>query len=171
MKIVAKTKKRLKWLINEIRTQKQHEADMEGARARSPYYHVGLQILQACDWYYHDGLDIATVMETINHALREPVNLTTGARFHGILDPYADYEPAKQPSLDYEHVVIYTRHELRPHNTLTANMVYMIDNTVGLWYDGYYSDKLAMNLLQGYAIVLVSGWSGRRKPLAYRAGG
>lgn len=176
MKIVAKrgrlpaaTKKRLRFLVAEIRQQKQAEKEMVEARERSLYYKVGLQILQACDWYYHDGLDIETVMEVINQALRHPVGTTTGANFND-LDKYADIAPEKQPPLDYEQVIVFTRHELRPHDTLTANMIYLIDNTVGMWYDGYYSEKLAVALLYDYATVLVSGWSGRKRPLEYRAG-
>lgn len=176
MKVIAKrgrfpasTKRRLKHLAAELREQVRHEDEMAEARKNSPYYQAAIAILRACDWYYHEGLDIDTVMWLISEQLHYWVyvlkhdNPTKG-------DMSVDRNPERLPRQDYEQVVIYTRHELRAHDSLGANMMYLLDNTVGMWYDGYYSDKLAMNLLLDYATVLASGWSGRRQHLAYKRG-
>lgn len=166
----AAKKKRLKFLANEIKEQRQRDKEIEEARRTSAYYFVAQQILQACDWYYHDGVDIDTVMECINQALLHPVNLSRMAYFIDHIDRNEFSYPERPPRRDYEKEIVFRRHTLRPNDTLTANMIYMIDNTVGMWYDGYYSDKLAMNLLEDFATVLISGWSGRKHPLPYRAG-
>lgn len=169
-RLPAAKKKRLKFLANEIKEQKQRDKGMEEARRTSAYYFVAEQILQACGWYYHDGVDIETVMQCINQALLHPVNLSRMAYFIDHIDRNEFSYPKRPPRRDYEKEIVFQRHTLRANDILTANMIYMIDNTVGMWYDGYYSDKLAMNLLEDFATVLMSGWSGRKRPLPYRAG-
>jgi len=164
----AKTKRRLKFLATELKAQKQQLKAMEEAK-NNRYYRVAEKVLQAIDWYYHDGLDISTVMSLIDDALRYPVEI-----FSHREETRENYDEdglkVKLPRVDYDRVVVYTRHQLRPHDLYMANMLYMMDNAVGMWYDGYTSDKLAINLLEDFATVLMSVWSGRKEPLEYRAG-
>lgn len=165
----AAKKKRLKSLVKEIREQKQRDKEMAEARLTSGYYRMAQQILWLCDGWYHGEIDCDTAMSIIHQALHFDV-----CRLKGLAlgDDYYDVDahPKKQAQMDYDNVLVFRRHDLRTNDTLTANMIYMIDNTVGMWYDGYYSDKLAMNLLEDFATVLASAWSGRKHPLPYRPG-
>jgi hypothetical protein len=168
-RLPAKTKKRLKYLSTEIKEQKRFHEEMEKAQKYNSYYQVAQQIRQACNWYFHDGVDIATVMETIERALFVPVHRASNVDWTKS-SPYDRGMAEKQPPKNYENEPVIVRHQIRDHDSLTANFMYLIDNTVGLWYDGYYSDKLTMNLLDDYAALLLSAFQGRKRPLEHRPG-
>ncbi|MCC6454482.1 MAG: hypothetical protein IT328_06025 [Caldilineaceae bacterium] len=158
----AKTKKRLKYLADELKEQKRLHEEMEHVRKYNPYYRVAVQIRQACDWYVHDGVDIDTIMETIERALFVPVHRASNEDWTKS-SPYDRGMAQKQPPKNYEEDAVIVRHTIREHDSLTANLMYLIDNTVGLWYDGYYGDKLAINLLDDYAATIISAFMGRRR--------